>query len=115
MDDCIFCKLSLKEIDIDFLYENDSFFVIKDKNPVIEGHSLVISKKHFKTTLDLPISMGGEFLDAVKKTFEILVKSNKSVGGFNLINNNFEIGGQEVPHVHYHIIPRKEGDGFKIF
>jgi histidine triad (HIT) family protein len=53
MENCVFCKLANHEIKRKTIYENDNFFSISDANPKAEGHSLVISKKHFKTTLDL--------------------------------------------------------------
>ena len=112
MKDCIFCKISKGEIPSEKIYENAGFFSIPDKNPSTKGHSLVISKKHFETTLDLPLTLGHEFLDCLKKTSLILIKKEKAEG-FNIINNNFEIAGQVVKHFHFHIIPRKKGDGLK--
>lgn len=113
MKDCIFCKIAEGKISTEKrIYENDNFFSILDANPIGEGHSLVISKKHFETSLDLPISLGGELLDCIKKTSSKLMK--KYVGaGFNVLQNNFESAGQVVKHVHFHIIPRKKGDGVK--
>lgn len=111
--DCIFCKIARKEIEVDkIIYENDNFLSIPDANPVVEGHSLIISKKHFETTLDMPNSLGSELLDCIKKTATILIKEQKAEG-FNIMNNNFESAGQIVKHVHFHIVPRKKNDGFK--
>ncbi len=109
MEECIFCKIAKKEVPSKVIYENDNFFSIPDANQVTEGHSLVISKKHFDTTLDLPSSIGTELLDCIKKTALKLMKETKT-DGFNVINNNFESAGQLVKHVHYHILPRKKGD-----
>ena len=104
-----------KEIPKDFIYENDNFCSFADVNPITEGHSQVISKKHFKTFLDMPDSLGSELLDCIKKTaMELMKKTNAE--GFNVVNNNFEAAQQIVKHVHFHIIPRKKGDGeFKFF
>jgi len=110
MKDCVFCKIANKEINADRIYENDNFFSIPDANPYVEGHSLIISKKHFATILDLPSSMGTELLDCIKKT-SLKVMEKTKADGFNIINNNFEPAGQIVKHVHFHIIPRKKGDG----
>ena len=113
MEDCIFCKISGGEIPVDIIYENDNFFVIADANPFVNGHSLVISKKHFKNALDLPNTLGDEFFDAVKKASLKLMDELKCEG-FNLVQNNFKVAGQLVDHFHVHIIPRKEGDNVKI-
>ncbi len=108
MEDCIFCKIASGEVTSDKIYENDSFFSMPDKNQQIEGHSLVISKRHFKTTLDMPSTVGTELLDCVKQTALKVLDSEKA-DGFNLVQNNFESAGQVVNHVHFHILPRKKG------
>jgi histidine triad (HIT) family protein len=113
MEECIFCKIAKGEVPVEKVYENDNFLSFPDANPVIEGHTLVIPKKHFKTALDLPNTLGGELLDCIKKTTLVLLDKNKA-DGFNLVSNNFPSAGQAVHHVHFHIMPRKEGDG-KIF
>jgi len=113
MDECIFCKIAKGEIDTEKIYENDSFFSIPDANPVLEGHSLVISKKHFENSLELPDTLGPELLDCIKNTTLRLMKKFNAEG-FNIINNNFKVSGQITNHVHFHIIPRKKDDGFKI-
>jgi histidine triad (HIT) family protein len=111
MENCIFCKIE-NENSEKKIYENDSFFSILDTNPVIEGHSLVISKKHVKTALDVHDNLGPELLDCIKNTALKLIKE-KDAEGFNVFNNNFEVAGQVVDHVHFHIIPRKKDDGLK--
>ena len=112
-EECVFCKIAKGEIPEKRIYENDNFFSILDANPVVEGHSLVISKKHFETILDMSSSLGHELLDCIKHTSLKLIK-DFNAEGFNVINNNFEVAQQIVKHVHFHIIPRKKDDGFKI-
>ena len=114
MENCIFCKIVKGEIPSEKIYENDNFFSIPDAKPIIEGHSLIISKKHFETTLDMPSSLGTELLDCIKRTSLKILERTKSEG-FNVLNNNFESAGQIVKHVHFHILPRKKGDGLKGF
>ena len=111
MDNCVFCKIANKNSE-GKIYENSNFFSIPDNKPVTGGHSLVISKKHFKTVLDIPSSLGPELLDCIKNTALKLIKETKA-NGFNVFNNNFKDAGQLVDHVHFHIIPRKENDGLK--
>ncbi|MBI5803543.1 HIT domain-containing protein [Candidatus Pacearchaeota archaeon] len=114
MKDCVFCKIvdGIKK-DQKIIYENENFFSVFDISPLTEGHSLVISKKHFKTTLDLQNSLGSELLDCIKNTALFLVKEKKAEG-FNVLNNNFPSAGQFVNHVHFHIIPRKKDDELKM-
>lgn len=107
--DCIFCKIANGEIPSKKIYENDNFFSVPDANQQIDGHSLVISKKHYETLLDLPSTLGTELIDCIKKTTMKLIEKHKAEG-FNVVSNNFECSGQFVKHVHIHILPRKKGD-----
>jgi len=113
MDDCIFCKIASGEIKSDLVYDDDNFFGILDINPKADGHTFVISKKHYKTLLDMPASLGSELIDAVKEVGIKLVKDGFGEG-FNFIINNGEVAGQVVHHLHCHIIPRKKDDGLRM-
>ena len=110
MTDCIFCKIANNEIPVERIYENDNFFSVLDANPKVEGHTLVISKKHFENLLELPNIFASELLNCIKETAVILMKKYHAEG-FNVMNNNFEVAGQIVHHAHFHIFPRKKGDG----
>jgi|SRR3989344_9154024 len=110
MEDCIFCKIAGGEIKSDIVYSDDNFFSILDIHPKAEGHTLIVSKKHFKNILDVPSSLGGELLDAVKKVGLNLIKEKKG-SGFNLVSNCGSEAGQIVHHFHAHVIPRKKNDG----
>lgn len=111
-DDCIFCKLSRGDVHSERLYENEHFFSIYDHEPEVEGHALVISKKHFETALDMPSTLGSALMDALKHT-ALLVMQKHNAGGFNFIANGKRVGGQVVPHVHFHVMPRRSGDKFR--
>jgi histidine triad (HIT) family protein len=111
--DCIFCKIANGEIPEERIYENDNFFSIHDAKPKTKGHALVISKKHFENSLELPNTLGVELLDCIKNTMIKSIEENKSEG-FNIISNNFEAAGQVIKHMHFHVLPRKKGDEFFI-
>jgi histidine triad (HIT) family protein len=110
MEDCIFCKIVKGEIPAERIYEDDSFVAFPDANPQVEGHCLIVPKKHFVNIMDLPSSLGGELLDTIKKVAEMMMK--EGFEGFSLVMNNFV--GQAVMHAHVHLLPRKKGDGFKL-
>jgi len=113
MDECIFCKIAKGEMPSEKIIETDNFFAIRDINPVSEGHSLIIPKKHFVTLLDIPNNLGKELLEITKKVSDEILE--KKLGdGFNLIMNNLKVAGQLVMHAHIHIIPRKENDKLKM-
>ena len=109
MDDCIFCKIAKGEIPSTKVWEDENFIAFADANPVEEGHTLVIPKKHFDSLLDLDEETSGKFLNAVGETAKILVEKHKA-DGFNLLLNNGKAAGQVMGHVHFHLLPRKEGD-----
>ena len=110
MENCIFCKIAKGEISAEKICESENFFSILDRNPKVEGHALVISKKHFDNILELPNILASELLNCIKETAMVLMKKYKAEG-FNIINNNFESAGQIIKHVHFHILPRKKNDG----
>ena len=113
MNECVFCKIVSGEINNEQIMESENFIVIKDISPKVKGHSLVISKNHYTTFLDMPSEIYEELLTTVKTAASKIIKE-VDADGFNLIMNNGETAGQIVPHVHWHILPRKKGDGFKI-
>lgn len=112
-ENCIFCKIVSGEIPSTKVYEDDNFICILDSNPRAEGHTLIIPKQHFENLLDLPVTLGNEMLEAIKKISADLINQGKAEG-FNVLSNNLEAAGQLVPHAHIHVIPRKQGDGLNI-
>tara|TARA_Y100000034_G_scaffold71453_1_gene86191 strand:- start:209 stop:580 length:372 start_codon:yes stop_codon:yes gene_type:complete len=112
--DCIFCKIINGEIPPGKgkVYDDENFIGILDINPISKGHTLIIPKKHYKTLLDMPTTIGNELIEALKKTALKLIEE-KTAEGFNIIQSNYEVAQQEVPHLHFHIIPRKKDDGLR--
>lgn len=110
-EDCVFCKIARKEIKVEVITETKNFFCFPDANPIVEGHSLIIPKKHFVNIMDLPSDLGSELIEIIKEVAEIRLK--QGFEGFNIFQNNFPAAGQAVMHSHLHLIPRKKGDGIK--
>lgn len=110
----LFTKICKGEIPSVKLYEDDVCFVILDINPVLKGHSLVISKEPYPSMADCPDDVLGHLMKVAKI---IDAKQRKALGsqGSNIIINNDPASGQEVPHIHVHVIPRFDGDGRKYF
>jgi len=107
---CIFCKIIKGEIPSKKVFENEEILAFLDINPITKGHTVVIPKNHYETILDLPEGEMQKFFSALKKVAS-MIKKNLDADGFNILQNNFKAAGQEVPHMHFHIIPRMEGDG----
>jgi len=110
MKDCIFCKISKGEIPDERIYESENFFSVWDIHPAVNGHTIVISKKHFDNFLELPSELASEMNNCVKETCKILIQK-LSVDGFNISTNVHEAGEQAIKHLHVHIFPRENNDG----
>lgn len=111
-DDCIFCKIADGTFDSHTVYEDEQVRAFLDINPVSRGHTLVIPKTHAKTLTELDRNMTESVFRTVRNVAE-RIESELEPAGFNLLQNNGAAAGQEVGHVHVHIIPRYgAGDGF---
>ena len=109
-EDCLFCKIISGEIPSYRVYEDEAVYAFLDINPASEGHTLVAPKKHFDSFTDLGAEDVAAPFEAARKVTLALEKAF-SANGMNIGVNNGEVAGQEVPHVHVHVIPRKKGDG----
>ncbi len=109
---CIFCKFAKKEIETAIIYENDHIIAFPDINPagVLLGHTLVVPKKHFDTIDEVEEEYLKEAIIAIKNLTKA-IKKMSGAEGINILQNNGKAAGQLIPHVHFHIIPRKHGDG----
>ena len=105
--DCIFCKIITKEIQAKILYEDDDSISFLDAFPVAKGHTLVIPKKHFTKIQDMPPDLNQKLFDSVHK----MINKVDALEGSTLVAvHNGKESGQEVPHVHVHLIPRSKND-----
>src|SRR3989344_2581704 len=110
-ENCLFCKLAQGKKE-HFVKETNNFFAVRDINPIVEGHTLVIPKKHFVTLLDIQNKLGEELLKFTKEIASDLL-DKKYGDAFNIVMNNLQPAGQIVMHAHIHVVPRKENDGLK--
>lgn len=92
------------------LYEDDKCFVILDINPVNKGHALVISRKCFDTFTEIDEETLSHMMGIARKLDQKMRQQLKA-DGTNIMINNSPASGQEVPHLHIHVIPRFSGDG----
>ncbi len=110
MNDCIFCKIIGSEIPSFKIYEDEYTYAFMDIAKDVDGHILVIPKKHVKNVLDCDCETLSHVMDTVKLISNHCV-DNCGYDGVNLLNASDEAAGQSVMHLHIHIIPRKAGDG----
>lgn len=109
MEDCIFCKIIKGEIPSDKVYEDEEILAFKDIQPAAPIHILVIPKKHIKSLIELNEQ---EDKDLVSKIYFTINNIAKQQGidekGFRVIVNCGEDGGQEVGHLHFHLLAGKK-------
>lgn len=109
-DDCIFCSIVDGEIPARIVHETDDVVAFLDANPLAPGHTLVIPKAHAERVGDLDPDLAGAVFDVVA-AIAPGVEAAVDADGANVGINDGEAAGQEVPHVHVHIVPRFDGDG----
>ncbi|MGM0431106.1 MAG: HIT family protein [Spirochaetota bacterium] len=106
----LFSKIVTGEIPSVKLHEDDHCVVILDLSPINKGHALVISKQEYETIIDCPEAELGHLI-CVARTAAQRMQQVLNMDGFNIMINNGSASGQEIPHLHIHIIPRYQGDG----
>ena len=105
--DCIFCKIVSKEIPTKILVETESCIGFLDAFPLAKGHVLIIPKKHYEKLQDLPTNINTEVFSTVHS---LISKVDTLTGATLVAVHNGKESGQEIPHVHVHLIPRSKDD-----
>ncbi|MDD5731559.1 MAG: histidine triad nucleotide-binding protein [Patescibacteria group bacterium] len=101
---CIFCKITNKEISAEIVFENDNIIAFNDIHPIAPVHVILIPKKHIATIADIneeDKDLMGELIWTAKKIAEDLKIADK---GYKLLFRVKEYGGQEISHIHLHLI-----------
>ena len=112
--DCIFCKIVKNESPASIIYKDDISLAFLDIYPITEGHTLLIPRKHFVTLDDCDEETAKHLMMVMKKLNGVICKAVKCEGVLNEIMNG-EAAGQEIFHLHLHIVPRYKDDGFGWF
>lgn len=110
MADCIFCKIVAGEIPSARVCDDADHLGFMDINPVRPGHVLLVPKKHYERLTDMPGDAAAKMARLLPRLAGAVVMA-AGADGFNLFLADGTCAGQEVPHVHLHIIPRRENDG----
>ncbi|MFO8033164.1 MAG: HIT family protein [Desulfohalobiaceae bacterium] len=110
MQDCIFCKIVVGEVPSSLVYTDANLVAFLDVAPISPGHTLVVTREHYPTVFDLPKGLAEEMLLAMQQVGQAVMQAVQAEG-LNLLMNNHRPAGQLIPHAHWHLIPRKTGDG----
>lgn len=110
---CTFCELIHGSAEVSICHEDADAIAFMDIQPVNNGHVLVVPRAHHESLLDVPEALG---LHLFKVTMRLAnaIRSVTGCADLNIVVNSGAAAGQDEPHYHVHIIPRREGDGFDI-
>jgi histidine triad (HIT) family protein len=110
MADCVFCRIVKGEIPCSKLMEDEHSLAFMDIGPINPGHALLIPKKHYERLTDMPGALVAEVTAHLPRLARAVVAATNAEG-FNIFQTNGACSGQVVPHVHFHVIPRRTADG----
>jgi len=102
--ECIFCKIVNGEIPSNKVHENEKFLAFHDINPVTPVHVLIIPKEHYAKFDETPAEIMPEMAEFIKQTAQKL-----GITDYRLITNNGKNAGQEVFHLHIHMVSNPQG------
>ncbi len=109
MQECVFCKIVGNKIPSVNIYDSGRSLAFMDIMPACKGHVLIIPKKHGEILTDIPEEDLKDVILTVKKLTDAMFKA-LCCDGINVHQCNRPAAGQVVDHVHFHLIPRVEGD-----
>ena len=107
--DCIFCKIIAGELPATKIYEDEDTLAFMDIRPVVKGHTLVIPKAHYDPITATPPEVLQKLITIVQKVAKAQY-AGLNADGVNVSQANGAVAGQEVPHIHFHVIPRFNDD-----
>jgi diadenosine tetraphosphate (Ap4A) HIT family hydrolase len=114
LQECGFCQILAGKAEASFLFRDERVAAFVDIEPVTPGHLLVIPIRHAVYLSDLEPPDGARIFEVAQSLAAALRRSGLKCEGVNLFLADGERAGQEVPHVHLHVIPRFRGDGFSL-
>jgi histidine triad (HIT) family protein len=108
---CVFCRIVAGEAPASFVYEDETVVAFVDTTPVNAGHTLVIPRRHAEHLADMRAEEAAPIWEAARKVAAGLRASGLRCDGVNFHLADGAAAGQEVMHVHLHVIPRWRNDG----
>ena len=112
MRDCLICDLVAGEGEISAVHQDERAVTFMDVQPVVRGHMLVVPRAHAAYLADLDPEDGARLFKVGQLAAAALRNSGLRCEGVNFFLADGEVAGQEVFHVHLHVLPRFTGDGF---
>ena len=110
---CTFCDLIRGSAEVSICHEDADSIAFMDIQPVNQGHVLVVPREHYESLPDVPPEIGAHLFQVTMK-LAAAVRRVTGCEDMNIVVNSGAAAGQDEPHYHVHIIPRRHGDGFDI-
>jgi histidine triad (HIT) family protein len=105
---CIFCRIAQKRVPANLVYEDEKAMAFLDIRPLNKGHTLIIPRLHYENIFDIPQELIMH-IQGVTKRVALAVKKATQADGISVMQQNGKSAGQEIFHLHVHVIPRFEG------
>lgn len=107
VEDCLFCKIALRQIPSEIAYEDDKIIAFKDNQPLAPVHLLIIPKNHLRSVNDVT----PEYEALIGHLFSVIRRLAEELGvaesGYRVVTNTGADGGQVVGHLHFHLLGGK--------
>ncbi len=112
MDHCVFCEVVGGSSTASIVFQDEVCIVFMDIQPINPGHMLVVPKEHSASLSELKPDMGAHLFNVAQHMAQAIRRSDVRCEGINIFLADGEAAGQEVFHVHLHVLPRYSGDDF---
>jgi histidine triad (HIT) family protein len=112
--DCIFCRIIAGEIPASIVHRGATATAFLDIRPATTGHLLVVPNRHHARLADTPVETWAHVMRIARRLAGALRASELPADGINVWVADGEVAGQDVAHLHVHVIPRSTGDGFGV-
>jgi histidine triad (HIT) family protein len=109
---CVFCDIVRGAAPAHVVFEDESSLAFLDMRPLFPGHTLLVPRAHIETFQNLPEPLTGSLFRTVQRLSAAVEAACGAEGTFVALNNKVS---QSVPHLHIHVVPRRNGDGLKGF
>jgi diadenosine tetraphosphate (Ap4A) HIT family hydrolase len=111
---CVFCSIVAGDEEASFVHEGERAVAFLDIAPASEGHLLVVPRRHAPSLAELADEDAAAMLPLARRAAAALRRSSVRCDGVNLWLADGEVAGQDVFHVHLHVVPRFAGDGVRL-
>jgi histidine triad (HIT) family protein len=112
-ESCVFCRIIAGEETVSIVHEDEGVLAFMDIQPASPGHVLIVSRDHYTDLFDIPDDVAAHCL-RVAKQLAPGIREASGAGAVNVFSANGRVGGQDVLHFHFHLIPVREGETFDL-